>query len=383
MNKDWRSGGFGLYIHWPFCEAKCPYCDFNSYVDSNVDAQVWEKALISELDRNAKHTKGRLLNSIFFGGGTPSLMPASLVEKLISRAFEHWTPANDIEITLEANPSSVEANKFLSFKTAGVNRVSIGIQALNDSDLKRLGRLHSVDDAMIALEIANHHFSRVSFDLIYGRQDQSLPSWRSELKKALSLNSGHLSLYQLTIEPGTAFGYRAKAGKLNGVPNEDLSADMFEFTNTICNAEGLNSYEISNFSSEGLESKHNLIYWMGGDYIGIGPGAHGRITIGDKRFATKTKLAPSAWLNGVHLKSNGELNHEVLSKKDHANELIMMGLRLKKGISRSRIETVAGKKFNLPADLIELGLLESSNDFIRATISGRALLNQLIQKLMF
>ncbi|MDT2083517.1 MAG: radical SAM family heme chaperone HemW [Planktomarina sp.] len=383
MDNDWRHGGFGLYIHWPFCEAKCPYCDFNSYVNLNVDAQLWEDALISELDRNAKLTSGRLLNSIFFGGGTPSLMPPSLVEKLISRAYEHWMPANDIEITLEANPSSVEAERFSGFKTAGVNRVSVGIQALNNPDLKKLGRLHSVDDAMLALEVAHRHFDRVSFDLIYGRQNQSLSSWETELTRAISLNSGHLSLYQLTIEPGTAFGYRANAGKLTGLPNEDLSADMFEFTDITCASAGLNSYEVSNFSSEGLESKHNLIYWMGGDYIGIGPGAHGRITSGNQRLATKTMLSPAAWLDAVHLKSSGELAPDILSNTDHANELIMMGLRLKSGISQSRLEAVVGKKFDITTELTDLGLLNISDGFIKATNSGRALLNQVIQKLMF
>ena len=383
MDNDWRHGGFGLYIHWPFCEAKCPYCDFNSYVNLNVDAQLWEDALISELDRNAKLTSGRLLNSIFFGGGTPSLMPPSLVEKLISRAYEHWMPANDIEITLEANPSSVEAERFSGFKTAGVNRVSVGIQALNNPDLKKLGRLHSVDDAMLALEVAHRHFDRVSFDLIYGRQNQSLSSWETELTRAISLNSGHLSLYQLTIEPGTAFGYRANAGKLTGLPNEDLSADMFEFTDITCASAGLNSYEVSNFSSEGLESKHNLIYWMGGDYIGIGPGAHGRITLGNQRLATKTVLSPAAWLDAVHLKSSGELAPDILSNTDHANELIMMGLRLKSGISQSRLEAVVGKKFDITTELTDLGLLNISDGFIKATNSGRALLNQVIQKLMF
>ena len=383
MDNDWHHGVFGLYIHWPFCEAKCPYCDFNSYVNLNVDAQVWEDALISELDRNAKFTSGRLLNSIFFGGGTPSLMPPSLVEKLISRAYEHWVPANDIEITLEANPSSVEAERFSSFKAAGVNRVSIGIQALNNPDLRKLGRLHSVDDAMLALEVAHRHFSHVSFDLIYGRQNQSLSSWETELTRAISLNSGHLSLYQLTIEPGTAFGYRANAGKLTGLPNEDLSADMFEFTDTACTLAGLNSYEVSNFSSEGLESKHNLIYWMGGDYIGVGPGAHGRITSGNQRLATKTMLSPAAWLDAVHLKSSGELAPDILSNTDHANELIMMGLRLKGGISQSRIEAVVGKEFDITTELTDLGLLNISDGFIKATKSGRTLLNQVVQKLIF
>ena len=383
MSNDWRHGGFGLYIHWPFCEAKCPYCDFNSYVSPTVNTDVWETALISELDRHAELTQGRVLNSIFFGGGTPSLMPPTLVKRLIARALEKWTPANNIEITLEANPSSVEAARFEGFRAAGVNRVSMGIQSLNSTDLKRLGRLHSVDEALIALKIAKLNFDRVSFDLIYARQNQSLARWQSELSEAIALSDGHLSLYQLTIEPGTAFGYRAKAGNLRGLPCEDLSADMFDLTNEVCEAAGLNAYEISNFSSSGMESIHNMIYWRGGDYIGIGPGAHGRLTTNSKRVATQTALAPTAWLDLVSLKSNGTVKSETLSNTDHANELIMMGLRMREGISRSRVEAVSGKAIQVPEHLFELGFIETSNDWVRATKKGRPLLNQLIQSLMY
>ena len=383
MSDDWRHGGFGLYIHWPFCEAKCPYCDFNSYVSSSVDTNVWEIALMSELDRHAELLHGRLLNSIFFGGGTPSLMPPALVGRLISRALQHWTPANDIEITLEANPSSVEAARFAGFRVAGVNRVSIGIQALNNRDLKRLGRLHSVDEAMVALKIANLNFDRVSFDLIYARQDQSLAQWQSELSAAIDLSNGHLSLYQLTIEPGTAFGYRAVAGKLRGLPNDDLAADMFDLTNETCAEAGLEPYEISNYSSSGFESIHNIIYWRGGDYIGIGPGAHGRLTLSGKRLATQTALAPSAWLDRVSLSSSGTVKSEILSKTDHANELIMMGLRMRGGISRSRIQAVSGQAIEIPEHLVDLGFVEVSGDCVRATEAGRLLLNQLVQAIMY
>ena len=383
MSDDWRHGGFGLYIHWPFCEAKCPYCDFNSYVSSNVDTNVWEIALMSELDRHAELLDGRLLNSIFFGGGTPSLMPPALVGRLISRALQHWTPANDIEITLEANPSSVEAARFAGFRAAGVNRVSVGIQALNNRDLKRLGRLHSVDEAMVALKIANLNFDRVSFDLIYARQDQSLAQWQSELSAAIDLSNGHLSLYQLTIEPGTAFGYRAMAGKLRGLPNDDLAADMFDLTNETCAEAGLEPYEISNYSSSGFESIHNIIYWRGGDYIGIGPGAHGRLTLSGKRLATQTALAPSAWLDRVSLSSSGTVKSEILSKTDHANELIMMGLRMRRGISRSRIQAVSGQAIEIPEHLVDLGFVEVSGDCVRATKAGRLLLNQLVQAIMY
>jgi putative oxygen-independent coproporphyrinogen III oxidase len=346
MMEDWRHGGFGLYIHWPFCESKCPYCDFNSYVSATVDNALWETALLSELDRHAALTPDRLLNSIFFGGGTPSLMPPKMVGRLIDRARSLWSFANDIEITLEANPSSVEASRFADFRAAGVNRVSMGIQALNDPDLKRLGRLHSVAEARSALAVAKAYFDRVSFDLIYARQDQTLEAWQSELTQAIEMSAGHLSLYQLTVEPGTAFGFRAQAGKLGGLPDEDLSADMFEVTHEICAQAGLHGYEVSNYSHKSLESRHNMIYWRGGDYIGIGPGAHGRLTLSGTRHATRTALAPQAWLERVAQRNTGTSHQEILAPQDHANELIMMGLRVSDGISRRRIEGIAGALLN-------------------------------------
>ena len=383
MMEDWRHGGFGLYIHWPFCESKCPYCDFNSYVSATVDNELWEAALLSELDRHAALTPDRLLNSIFFGGGTPSLMPPKMVGRLIDRARSQWSFANDIEITLEANPSSVEASRFADFRAAGVNRVSMGIQALNDPDLKRLGRLHSVAEARSALAVAKAYFDRVSFDLIYARQDQTLEAWQSELTQAIEMSAGHLSLYQLTVEPGTAFGFRAQAGKLGGLPDEDLSADMFEVTHEICAQAGLHGYEVSNYSHKSLESKHNMIYWRGGDYIGIGPGAHGRLTLSGTRHATRTALAPQAWLDRVAQRNSGTSHQEILAPQDHANELIMMGLRVSDGISRSRIEGIAGAPLNIPDHLLDLGLLELSDTQLRATRTGRPLLNQLVQALMY
>ena len=383
MMEDWRHGGFGLYIHWPFCESKCPYCDFNSYVSATVDNEMWEAALLSELDRHAALTPDRLLNSIFFGGGTPSLMPPKMVGRLIDRARSLWSFANDIEITLEANPSSVEASRFADFRAAGVNRVSMGIQALNDPDLKRLGRLHSVAEARSALAVAKAYFDRVSFDLIYARQDQTLEAWQSELTQAIEMSAGHLSLYQLTVEPGTAFGFRAQAGKLGGLPDEDLSADMFEVTHEICAQAGLHGYEVSNYSLKSLESKHNMIYWRGGDYIGIGPGAHGRLTLSGRRHATRTALAPQAWLERVAQRNTGTSHQEILAPQDHANELIMMGLRVSDGISRRRIEGVAGAPLNIPDHLLDLGLLELSDSQLRATKAGRPLLNQLVQALMY
>lgn len=383
MMEDWRHGGFGLYIHWPFCESKCPYCDFNSYVSATVDNALWETALLSELDRHAALTPDRLLNSIFFGGGTPSLMPPKMVGRLIDRARSLWSFANDIEITLEANPSSVEASRFADFRAAGVNRVSMGIQALNDPDLKRLGRLHSVAEARSALAVAKAYFDRVSFDLIYARQDQTLEAWQSELTQAIEMSAGHLSLYQLTVEPGTAFGFRAQAGKLGGLPDEDLSADMFEVTHEICAQAGLHGYEVSNYSHKLLESKHNMIYWRGGDYIGIGPGAHGRLTLSGTRHATRTALAPQAWLERVAQRNTGTSHQEILAPQDHANELIMMGLRVSDGISRRRIEGIAGALLNIPDHLLDLGLLELSDNQLRATKAGRPLLNQLVQALMY
>ncbi|MCL4155215.1 UNVERIFIED_CONTAM: hypothetical protein GTU68_030977, partial [Idotea baltica] len=266
----------GVYIHWPFCQAKCPYCDFNSHVSSNVDQTAWVRAYLSELDRLAELTPNRIVSTVFFGGGTPSLMLPDTVAAIIERVRQNWRCTNDIEVNLEANPTSVEASRFRGFQQAGVNRISMGIQALNDQDLKLLGRLHSVAEAQKAFDIARNIFDRVSFDLIYARQNQSAAEWEAELTQALGMAVDHLSLYQLTIEEGTAFGDRFARGGLRGLPTDDLSADLYELTQSITSDHGFSAYEVSNHAKTGQESRHNLVYWRGGDYVGVGPGAHGR-----------------------------------------------------------------------------------------------------------
>ena len=384
MIEDWQHGGFGIYIHWPFCEAKCPYCDFNSYVEKFIDQDRWRKAYLSELKRCAKLTPGRVVNSVFFGGGTPSLMDPTSISDILDAVADLWTLANSIEITLEANPSSVEAGRFSAYASAGVNRVSLGVQALNDVDLQRLGRLHSVKEAYAALDIANSTFDRVSFDLIYARQNQSLPDWESELKQALTTANGHLSLYQLTIEDGTAFGDRYKRGKLSGLPRDDTSADMFDLTNDICEAHGLHRYEVSNHAAPGQESRHNLIYWNYGDYIGIGPGAHGRVSVpGIGRTATETHLAPRKWLNEAEA-GNGESLTENLTGGNQATEYLLMGLRLKSGIDRKRFAKLAGKDLQSSTliDLAQNGLLTHSEESISLTNQGVVVLNAVAEQLL-
>lgn len=384
MPDDWRFGGFGLYVHWPFCAAKCPYCDFNSHVSAKIEMEDWRAAYEREIARYASETGPRVLNSVYFGGGTPSLMAPEIVETVIETAAKHWTFANDIEITLEANPTSVEAGKFADFRHAGVSRVSLGVQALNDGDLRRLGRLHDVATAMTALETARNAFDRVSFDLIYARQDQSLPEWRQELTTALGFSPEHLSLYQLTIESGTAFGDRFRRGKLPGLPDEDLAADMFFLTQDICDAAGLPAYEVSNHAVPGQESRHNLIYWHGGDYVGIGPGAHGRLTLDGQRHATTTELSPGKWLSQVSRTGTGELQREALRPRDHAGEYLMMSLRTTEGLDMKRYRDIAGKPINMfdINDLENLGLLRLSGDRLHATRDGRAVLNAIITRLL-
>lgn len=380
MIEDWQHGGFGLYVHWPFCEAKCPYCDFNSYVSQNIDQVRWTKAYAKELERLAEHTSGRILNSIFFGGGTPSLMDASVVEAIVRAAEMHWVFANDIEITLEANPSSVEAEKFQAFRHAGVNRVSLGVQSLRDDDLKALGRLHSVSEARAAIDIAQTTFDRVSFDLIYARQNQSLNEWNTELNEALALGTDHLSLYQLTIEQGTAFGDRFNRGLLRGLPSEDLSADMFFLTQHVCEDAGLPAYETSNHARVGQESRHNKIYWTAGDFLGVGPGAHGRITNSQGRFATEAHLAPGAWLNAVEIDGSGESGRILLNDEEADEEYLLMGLRLHDGIDLTRLNKQ--DKYIKINDLVEIGLVACENETLKLTEAGRPLLNSILKELV-
>lgn len=382
--EDWQHGGFGLYIHWPFCQAKCPYCDFNSHVAAGIDQERWKRAYLAEIRRIGAEVPGRVLNTVFFGGGTPSLMDPDLVAAILEEVRATWPCANDMEITLEANPTSVEADRFRGYRDAGVNRLSLGIQALKDDDLRRLGRLHSVEEARKAFDIARANFDRISFDLIYARQDQTLTQWQAELREALSMTIDHLSLYQLTIEQGTAFGDRYARGKLKGLPDEDRAGDMYFATQEICEAAGMPAYEVSNHAQDGADSRHNLIYWRYGDYAGIGPGAHGRLTIGGQRYATDTGLSPAEWLRQAEHTGSGEAARRAVSLTDQAGEYLMMGLRLAEGIDLPRYERLAGAA--LPAekleDLQEMGMVQCKGPVLRATKDGRAVLNAVIRALL-
>jgi len=381
--QDWQHGGFGLYLHWPFCQSKCPYCDFNSHVAARIDQPRWQRAYLAEIDRIGLETGGRVLNSVFFGGGTPSLMEPDLVAAILARVRETWRLANDCEITLEANPGSVEAGRFRGYRDAGVNRISMGIQALDDSALRRLGRIHSVAEARAAFDVARATFERVSFDLIYARQDQTLADWRDELQAALAMAADHLSLYQLTIEENTVFGDRLARGLLRGLPGDDLAADFFAVTQEMCDSAGLPAYEVSNHARPGSESRHNLIYWRAGDYAGVGPGAHGRLTLGGKRWATEAPKGPDAWLTQVEATRVGEALREVVAPADQALEYLMMALRLNEGVSRQRFASLAGRSINAAriARMVEIGMIEAAGDRIKATMGGRMVLNSLITEL--
>ena len=371
-SEDWQAGGFGLYIHWPFCAAKCPYCDFNSHVWTQVDQARWRAALLQDLATTAAPITGRRLDSIFFGGGTPSLMAPETVAALIEAAGDHFRLSPDLEVTLEANPSSVEAGRFAGYRAAGVNRVSLGIQALNDADLGRLGRLHSVAEALQAIDIASESFARVSMDLIYARQDQTLEAWREELSTALDLGTGHVSLYQLTIEPGTAFGARHAAGKLLGLPEDGLAADLFAMTQEMCAAAGRPAYETSNHAGPGQAARHNLVYWRGGDYAGIGPGAHGRLTVDGQRYATEAVWDPRAWSAAVDQKGSGEEQRTPLTGPDRAMEYLVMGLRLREGVSLDRLRAMDPGQLDAAAiaRLQAEGFLTVDGGHLQATARG-------------
>ena len=383
LAEDWQNGGFGLYIHWPFCQAKCPYCDFNSHVSQEIDQKRWLRAYLSELDRVAEHTQGRILQTVFFGGGTPSLMAPETVATILERVRCLWPTANDLETTLEANPGSVEAGRFRAYQEGGVNRISMGIQSLNDNDLRRLGRIHSVDEAKAAFDIARTTFERVSFDLIYARQDQTLESWTAELREALSMAIDHLSLYQLTVEQGTAFGDRYNRGKLRGLPEEDLAADMYQVTQDICADYGFSAYEVSNFARIGSESRHNQIYWRYGDYAGVGPGAHARLTLNGQKYAIETWRMPGKWLDSVE-QGNGESLSEPIDREGQAIEFLLMGLRLSEGIDLLRYEKLAGvalseKKLDM---LHQLGMIHIKNQRLMTTLKGRMVLDALLAELL-
>jgi putative oxygen-independent coproporphyrinogen III oxidase len=377
-----------IYVHWPFCLSKCPYCDFNSHVRDAIDEAGMSDALQSELEYFAEMVGKRPLKSIFFGGGTPSLMPADTVGKIIDLSLAKFDAADDIEITLEANPTSVEAAKFADFANAGVNRVSLGIQALNDADLKRLGREHSVREALDAIELSQKYFNRSNFDLIYTRMGQSIADWEQELCDAIKIANGHLSLYQLTMEKGTPFYGQWRKGELI-LPDEDTAAEMYEMTRDICAAAGYELYEISNYAKSGEESRHNLTYWNYNDYIGIGAGAHGRITVNGKTFATEQNKKPETWLQKVSRDGHATKIISLLDQHTMAEEMIMMGLRLVKGIKAKDFERRIGLPIQNVINSDQVALLISQGfvaedfpDQLQLTVSGRSLLNQILDRIL-
>ena len=380
---DWRNGGFGIYIHWPFCAAKCPYCDFNSHVAKTIDQSSWKTAYLHEIDRYADLTAGRILNSVFFGGGTPSLMPPDTVHEILERINHHWPKANSFECTLEANPTSVDAGRFAGYAAAGVNRISMGIQSLRDDDLIALGRMHTVAEARQAFDIARNNFDRVSFDLIYARQHQDPESWRKELKEALSMAVDHISAYQLTIEQGTAFGDRYNRGLLKGLPADENAERMYDITQDECAAAGMPRYEVSNHAAPGQESIHNQVYWKYGDYIGIGPGAHGRLTIDKKRYGTETHLSPEVWKNSVYKEQNVD-TWSLLSAGDQLSEFVLMGMRMATGISVHRLTDLSSGAFRSDklSDLIDMDMINEKDEMLFATQAGTKLLNQVIYQIL-
>jgi len=377
----------GVYVHWPFCKSKCPYCDFNSHVRDGVEQTRWREGLLTELNHAALEAPERRVETMFFGGGTPSLMEPQTVAALIARVRELWDVAPDLEITLEANPTSVEADRFAALAQAGVNRVSLGIQALDPAALKFLGREHSVDEALKALETAQRHFKRSSFDLIYARPGQTVQAWDAELKRALKLAGEHLSVYQLTIERGTRFFTDHARGTFK-LPTEATAARLFELTQQRLAEAGLPAYEISNHAKPGAECRHNLIYWRYQDYVGIGPGAHGRFAEGGAKIARRRKSGPEAWLEAVEKDGHGTAETTIVRGRDKVEEALMMGLRLSEGIDRSAfaamtdadpVAALGEAKF---APLVKAGFLEISKTRLLATPAGRQRLNAVIERLI-
>ena len=373
--------GFGLYVHWPFCLSKCPYCDFNSHVRAKIDADAWSQGLRRELATLAARLDRRPpLESIFFGGGTPSLMPGVVVADILKEAERIFGFSPGIEITLEANPTSVEAQRFRDYRAAGVNRVSLGVQSLNDDDLRRLGRLHTSDEALKAVALAQSIFPRASFDLIYARPAQTVEQWSKELARALAQGCTHYSLYQLTFEENTPYYEAMKRGTIKPLDDE-TSAQLYETTQALMERAGLPAYEISNHARPGEESRHNLIYWRYGDYLGVGPGAHGRITVGGQRIATSTTRSPEAWIGGVNERGEALSEWDKVSDVEAGKECLLMSLRLREGISRKRVETLLGRPLNLE-QAVRANLIEIAHDRLRATPRGRLVLNALIKELL-
>jgi putative oxygen-independent coproporphyrinogen III oxidase len=381
---DLSDPGFGIYVHWPFCAAKCPYCDFNSHVRHQpVDQPRFVQAFLKEMATMRRMTGSRSVTSIFMGGGTPSLMAPETVDAILNGIARHWHVPDGIEITMEANPSSVEAERFRGYRAAGVNRVSLGVQALNDRDLKFLGRLHDVADALKAIRLARDIFPRMSFDLIYARPNQTVEEWDRELKEAVSYAVDHLSLYQLTIEEGTPFYGLHKAGKLI-VPDGEHSAVLYEATQEITEREGMPAYEVSNHARPGSESRHNLTYWRYGDYVGIGPGAHGRLTTGGAKIATATERRPEGWLELVEAEGHGMIEQELLEREAQSDELLLMGLRLKEGIDLVRWQTLSGRDLDPDREqfLIDHGFIERlGNSRLRCTPAGMLILDAVVADL--
>ncbi|MBO0739466.1 MAG: coproporphyrinogen III oxidase [Alphaproteobacteria bacterium] len=375
-----------VYVHWPFCRSKCPYCDFNSHVRDNVDAARWTRALLADLDHQAELTAGCIVGSVFFGGGTPSLMPPETVAALLDRVRSRWPVAGDVEVTLEANPNSAEAERFRAFAAAGVNRLSLGIQALDGAALRQLGRLHDRKEALAAIECARETFSRYSFDLIYARPGQDVAAWRRELDEALAVAGEHLSLYQLTIEPGTAFATLARRGEL-ALPEEEIATALFEKTQERLAAAGLPAYEISNHARPGAECRHNLAYWRYQDYVGIGPGAHGRLTRGGTKYATRQHRLPERWLAATETAGTGLEETTPIDRKTALEEMLMMGLRLVEGVPRTRLERYAGQELETLLDrnlapLIDGGFATIDQDRLAATTAGRQRLNAVLAALL-
>lgn len=381
--------GFGLYVHWPFCVSKCPYCDFNSHVRAQVDAVRWQAAYLAELNHHADAGTGagERLTSIFFGGGTPSLMPPDTAAAIIETARQRWGFAPDIEITLEANPNSAEAGKFAAFAAAGINRLSIGVQSFDERALKFLGRAHDAGEARQAIAAAAKTVPRYSFDLIYARPDQSAESWRAELADALALAGDHLSLYTLTIEPNTGFAGAVARGVLMPM-QADAQAELYDLTQEIMAAAGMPAYEISNHAKPHGESRHNLVYWRSGDYIGLGPGAHGRIRGSDGWQATQNRRRPETWLEQVEMQGHGREAMLPVTARERAEEVLMMGLRLSEGVHAANFRAACGLDLDAvvplqrSAPLEAAGLLIRSPDRLVATKDGRAVLDGLLAKLL-
>lgn len=378
---------FALYIHWPFCASKCPYCDFNSHVADTIDHAAWRDAYIREMAYYADLTKGRTVTSIFFGGGTPSLMDPQTIETVIDTAQRFWHLSNDCEITLEANPTSIEINKFKAFRQAGVNRVSVGVQSFDNEQLAFLGREHTADDAMRALDTARAVFDRYSFDLIYARPNQTLAAWEAELEQALAYAGEHVSLYQLTIEPNTAFHTRYQRKEFD-IPLDEDAAALYELTQAITSAHGLPSYEISNHAKAGAQSRHNLAYWRYADYVGVGPGAHGRLTLDGRKVGTRGHRAPDVWLRQTAEWGNGAHPFEDIDRRARVEEALMMGLRLTEGVPLARLSVelggdwqtvIAPKKIEA---MIGEGMIIQNNDTLIATPQGMQRLNGLLSYLL-